>query len=186
MNYLQYKNIGITGNIGFGKTFFAQQIKNSNPQFSIYEIDDIRRLLLWQSKDVLAIELRNKMIEKFSLDMTEKAFIHFREQFTQIIFKNQKNLHLFNQIATPYFKQYLLQKLQLSKHSLIVWSRLVEDDYLDLINYVIILNPHQKTWKIRNSHQLDMISSRLQLQDSIEYKIQLLNQTSIPYEVICE
>ena len=68
--------LGITGVIGSGKSFLAQNfsiyeneiyINSTNSPISVFEIDDIRRELLWNSQSNLAIKLRKQLTKFFNI-----------------------------------------------------------------------------------------------------------------------
>ena len=179
VNLNQFNVICISGVIGSGKSFISDKIKEKY-QANLIEIDDVRRYLLWKSTDNLAYELREKLNIYFKLNYDNLMF--HRQEFSEFIFSEQKILDDFNLICVPYFKTYIQSILLPNQLNLITWVNLVEDNYIDLLDYIIFINISEKTWTKRNLSQLEMIIKRLNKQNTLEEKIKQLNDR-LPYEV---
>jgi len=179
VNLNQFNVIGISGIIGSGKSYISNKIKEKY-QANLIEIDDVRRFLLWQSMDELSCKLREDINIYFNLDYDNLMF--HRKEFSDFIFSEKKKLDDFNLICVPYFKTYIQSILLPNQLNLITWVNLVEDNYIDLLDYIIFINISEKTWTKRNLSQLEMIIKRLNKQNTLEEKIKQLNDR-LPYEV---
>lgn len=179
VNLNQFNVIGISGIIGSGKSYISNKIKEKY-QANLIEIDDVRRYLLWKSTDNLAYELREQLNIYFKLNYDNLMF--HRKEFSDFIFSEQNILDDFNLICVPYFKSYIQSQLLTNQLNLITWVNLVEDNYVDLLDYIIFVDVSEKTWKQRNFFDIDNIKKRLDKQKSLNEKIQQLNNR-LPYEV---
>lgn len=178
-NLNQFHAVGISGIIGSGKSYVSQHLQKVY-QANLIEIDDVRRFLLWQSTDELSCKLREEITIYFNLDYDNLMF--HRQEFSDFIFSEKKILDDFNLICVPYFKTYVQSILLPNQLNLITWVNLIEDNYIDLLDYIVFINISENTWKQRNLYQLEMIIQRLNKQNTLEEKIKQLNHR-LPYEV---
>lgn len=177
----QYHIIGITGVIGSGKTFLSNYLQ-SYCQANIIEIDTIRRDMLWSSLSQSSIQLRQELIQEFSIEYYDFQLFFDRIRFTQLIFSNIHLLNKFNAICQPYFKDSIRNQLIPEQLNCIVWVNLIEDDYLDMIEYLIYVNISQDKWIQLNQDQI-MVIERLHSQLDLISKRTLLENLPIFYEV---
>lgn len=184
--------LGITGVIGSGKSFLAQNfsiyeneiyINSTNSPISVFEIDDIRRELLWNSQSNLAIQLRKKLTKFFNIKNYNSEYFFDRIEFTNFIFSSKDILNEFNTVCKPFFIHYIHQN-QLKNHiNLIVWVNLIEDYYhLNFpFKHIIHTTISNKKW---NKHNSSILSHRIKLQNNPYKKNKILKTSGIPYSII--
>lgn len=177
----QYDIIGITGVIGSGKTFLSNYLQ-SYYQANIIEIDTIRRDMLWSSLSQSSIQLRQELIQEFSIKDYNFQWFFDRTRFTQFIFSNIHLLNKFNAICQPYFKDSIRNQLIPEQLNCIVWVNLIEDNYLDMINYLVYVNISQDKWVQLNQEHI-LVKERIKTQLDLLSKLKLLKNLSIAYEV---
>ncbi len=179
--------IGITGTIGAGKSFLAQSFSLLYPQYenriNVIEIDNIRRNLLWESLNALALDLRLKLIKTFNISHYDKNLFFNRKNFTEYIFSHTDILQQFNQLCKPFFIQEINQLREEDKVNLLVWVNLIEENYLPLLDFLIFVDVTEKTWLQRNLNDLELLQTRIKFQTNYNEKIKLLETINIPYEV---
>lgn len=181
--YNQYEVIGITGIIGSGKSFLSKRLEINN-NANIIEIDEIRRNLLWYSLSLLAIDLRKEIIKQFNIGVFDNNYFFNRKKFTEYIFSDIENLKKFNQLCIPYFKEEIKNKIIENKLNCIVWVNLIEERYLELLEYLIILNITEEKWHNNNKKDIDLLLKRREKQNSFKSKITMLKCNNIKFEVI--
>lgn len=177
----QYYIIGITGVIGSGKSFLSHYLK-SYYQANIIEIDTIRRDMLWNSFSSQSVQLRKELTEEFCIEKYDSQYFFDRTSFTQFIFSNIHFLNKFNVICKPYFKEAIKNLLISERLNCVVWVNLIEDDYLDMIEYMIYVNISQDKWNQFNQGQ-KIVTERLNTQLDLVSKKTLLKNLPICYEV---
>lgn len=177
----QYHCVGITGVIGSGKTFLAQYLQSCY-QANIIEIDDIRRNMLWISLSQQSIQLRKELIQAFSIEQYDSDFFFDRKNFTHFIFSDIALLSQFNSICQPYFKEVIKSQFLSQQLNCIIWVNLIEDNYLDMIDYMIFIDILQHKWELFNQQQI-LVKERFTMQLDFLSKKRLLNNLLIPYEV---
>ncbi len=182
MKYKKGQIIGVTGIMGAGKSYFAQKMLSC--EHHIIEIDDIRRELLWSSMNIHAIELRKTIIENFNLKNYDQKFFFDRASFTEYIFSQKYILKNFNCLCKPFFIQEIFQQYDRNKINLLVWSHLIEDDYIQLLNSIIFIDIHLDKWKKINPIHDSLFSSRVDFFHDLMNKKALLNKLSLPVEVL--
>lgn len=179
--------IGITGTIGAGKSFLAQSFSHLYPQYenriNVIEIDNIRRNLLWESLNALALDLRLKLIKTFNISHYDKNLFFNRKDFTEYIFSHTDILQQFNQLCKPFFIQEINQLRKEDKVNLLVWVNIIEENYLPLLDFLIFVDVTEKTWLQRNLNDLESLQTRIKFQNNYNEKIKLLETINIPYEV---
>lgn len=181
-NFNHYNLLGITGIIGCGKSFVAIELKNKY-NANVIEIDDIRRYFLWSLKTKEALSLRKELIDTFLIDNYNDEYFFNREIFTNFIFSDISILNKFNRICFPYFINEIKNKLIKDSFNILVWVNLIEDNYVQLTDYVLFIEVCNKRWKQYNSENIHGMKKRLDKQKSNLEKKLLLNNLSIPYEV---
>lgn len=184
MNYNIGEIIGITGVMGAGKSYFANNFSKYYPEhkeINIIEIDEIRRKLLWKSNSSLAIDLRKKIISEFSILNYDEKFLFNREIFTNYIFSDKKILDKFNEICKDFFVKEIKNNYEKEKLNLLVWVNLIEEEYFKLVNSIIYVDINEVTWSKRNNELI--CKSRLDFQTDIKKKKELLKMLNINYKV---
>ncbi len=186
---MKYKNndlIGITGIMGAGKSFFANSFDTIYNEYknkiNIIEIDDIRRNLLWKSKELNALKLRQEIINQFSIGHDENLFFN-RELFTGYLFSNIELINKFNKLCKPYFIEEIKSSMCENKVNFLIWVNLIEENYLGLLNHIVFIDVTEEKWLKRNSYNLELFQLRLKFQNNSNIKKELLKNIKISYEV---
>lgn len=153
---------GITGLINTGKTTLANKLALIL-DYKIIEVDDVRREILWNSKDNKHVRLRKDLAEIFKLNTYSQYHWINRELFTKEIFKNPESLYNYSLIATPTIKEYI--NLKQEDNSFIVWVYLLEEGYDSFINgkiieVVNIINDSNDLIKSRKIIQINSLFKR--------------------------
>lgn len=181
-NLSQYHIIGVTGIIGAGKSFVAERIKQQYDA-NIIELDDIRRDMLWYSLSPEAYNLRKSIIEKFSINSYDAHYFFDRENFTKFIFSDEYMLRQFNLLCVNYFLDNIRKKILPNKLNCVVWVNLIEENYLQLIDYLIFVDISEKQWLQNNQNNFSLIQQRYNKQTHSDNKKKLLNNLTTAYEV---
>ena len=118
------KVIGLTGSIGSGKTFtinvFKQICKESKINALFIDIDDVRRNILKQEK-IDRNELNNK------------------------IYENENEMKKYKQFINPKIREYLINQINTNdKLIFIEWALLIEDEFYDLVDKIIMIDCKQE------------------------------------------
>mgnify|MGYP003344783496 CR=1 FL=1 len=101
------KIIGVTGKLGSGKSFVANELSFNTKNSTVLEVDYIRNKLFKVSKSKDAIELRKKIAQAFQIDVTtENVWLDYF-QFYQKLFSDSNNVQLCANIMTPYIKKII-------------------------------------------------------------------------------
>lgn len=131
------KIIGVTGNMGTGKSTLAKEL-SKHCHLHIIELDDLRRYALWESNEPHHVKLRENLAQLFQIEI--KCTWISREQFTSKLFSSPESLHAYSSIATPVLHQDTLRNIN-STHinTLIVWAWLLEEGYTQFVNSFVIL-----------------------------------------------
>lgn len=135
--------IGITGNISSGKTFACRQFQKiaaeQKMEFHLLEVDQIRRDILYFSKDKTYAGLRKKLIKKLELKSDKDFSIH-GEILGNKIFFDKEAMNFYRKTINPVILTNLKKKLNpLSGIILIEWAMLVEDGLLPVINDAVVM-----------------------------------------------
>lgn len=179
----RYNVIGITGSIGVGKSYIASKIEkefNAN----IIEVDNIRRFFLWESLEKESLLLREKIINLYKIENVLENYFFDRNLFTEKIFKTKKELKKINKICTPFFKDYIKKQIIKNKLNCIIWSNLIEDNYLDLIEHILLIDISDNDWHKLNNKNIELILRRKKVQSSINEKINYLKKVNKSFEII--
>ena len=184
--------IGVTGIINSGKSFFSHNIQNYENKhytnshhcpFLIFDIDVIRRELLWNSLSTLAIHLRKKIIHFFKIPHYDHQYFFNREEFTELLFSQLDTLNSFNLLAKPFFIEFIIQNQKDNHINIIEWVHLIEDQYyLDLpIKHIFYTSINQDKW-LKNT--TDLILSRAKYIHNEDTQLSLLEQSHLSFSII--
>jgi dephospho-CoA kinase len=167
MDYMK-KIIGITGNMGTGKSTLAKELAKACP-LHIIELDDLRRYALWESTESHHIELRKNLAELFQLELKDTWMD--RELFTDILFASSKNLKNYSAIATPILYQDTQIKIKSQdSNTLVVWAWLLEEGYTQFLNSFVILT-YCKTERLTQALSDTNLTQRRSLEPSYESRL---------------
>ncbi len=95
------KRVGITGNIGSGKTLVCQVFKSLG--IPVFEADEQARSFFYTE------EIRDKLIQRFGPDIFITAQELNRPLLAKKLFNNQANLEYVNQLIHPRVRQAFMQ-----------------------------------------------------------------------------
>lgn len=187
---------GVTGNLGSGKSSFSlafkTYLKSINKDITVIELDDIRREALWWSTKEHHVQLRKDLAQIFCLTTNTDFYWFDRETFTNVIFSNRDSLALYSQIATPFLKYDVEQKIKDSKENVaITWTYLLEENYENFINTSIIIlecNEENITKRLvkhnensNNELSIKELNQRRILESDHHKRIQLAEEKNIQY-----
>lgn len=130
--------IGITGQMGTGKTFLVEAMSACLVQrhmpARVISVDNIRRYLMTLSPDHW--ELRKAVADHFGLPQGEMGFD--LQKLAAVIFSSAEGPREFWRIAGPAIVDTVRLELRRPGNGLLEWARLVEDGFLPLVDYVIV------------------------------------------------
>lgn len=192
---------GVTGALGSGKSSFSlackTYLKSINKDITLIDLDDIRREALWWSTKEHHIQLRKDLSQIFCLTTNTDFFWFDREVFTNIIFSHADSLALYSQIATPFLKYDVEQKIKEGKETVaIIWTYLLEENYDSLINSSVVIiecneenitkrllknNEHSSNELSINELSINELNQRRNLESSHDKRIKLAHEKTIPY-----
>lgn len=133
--------IGLTGQIGAGKSTAAKIIKENNP-ITLIDLDKIGHHCLKDNT------IKENLISQFgSTIVTTKNNIS-RKKLGKIAFKNQSNLKKLNSIIHPEIKKETLKKIIHSKQPCLICGALLNEiKLLSLCDHVITIIPNKMNQK---------------------------------------
>lgn len=117
------KVIGITGSIGSGKSYavniLKQICKEKNIKAIFIDVDDVRR-------DILNREKIN------------------REELNKRIYTSEEEMKKYKKFINPKIKNYLVNKINTNNGLIFIeWAMLVEDEFYNLVNQIIMIDCKQ-------------------------------------------
>lgn len=202
---LNSKIIGITGEIGAGKSFVANNIYylvnyKTNVGYTIFNIDldEIGRNLLSEYTKPLYVETRYKLVEEFGKDILlskdNNFFIDRKKLGSKIFCSDRTNLNIFNDIVREpiLFKvrQDILCHAQRVLHKsnkliLINSALLIDENLLNIVNNnVIFVSANYETRierLIQRGYSNEEIKIRMNSQLSFNVKMKLYKESSSKY-----
>jgi dephospho-CoA kinase len=127
--------IGVTGGIGSGKTTIANLFAKLG--VPVIDADEIARTLLEPGK-----ETYNKVVARFGDNILQADKSINRSELRELVFSDKDNKKLLENILHPeVYKQIVneVSKLQ-SAYCIIVVPLLIEADFLDLVDRVLVID----------------------------------------------
>ncbi|MFH1612346.1 MAG: dephospho-CoA kinase [bacterium] len=130
--------IGLTGNIGSGKTTVGKIWKNLDNNFQYISMDEIGHKVVKK--------LQNKIIEKFGLEIVKNENID-NKKLSHLIFLNSNLYKSFMNLITPLMKKSIISEVKkITKGILIVDGALIFEYKLEkLFNYIVVVSSYKKT-----------------------------------------
>jgi MoaA/NifB/PqqE/SkfB family radical SAM enzyme/dephospho-CoA kinase len=165
--------IGVTGNIGCGKTFLCMElIKLSNQQnipITYIDIDTLRREMLSKNLDYLL--LRNRICSKLNLRQNIDSSISIY-RLNKKIYSDKNAMIEFKKLLYDEISNYINLRLKNSpKIILLEWALLIDDNLFNWLEGNIILVTCKKQEQINRLKLGDLsileINKRISLQSSI-------------------
>lgn len=187
------KVVGITGRLGAGKSFVAQELSFNTPNSKVIEIDFIRNALFKTSKAKDAIRLRKEIAHAFEVCTdSQYAWLDYAA-FYQKLFSSPKQVSLCANIMTPYIKKRIkrilseFKKENVSKVYL-AWAYLIEQDYLDMVDEVILVTCQENLALTRAEFSPhfnpEEAKRRRAIEPSDTERISILEEKEISFKVI--
>lgn len=172
------KVIGLTGNIGTGKSTASDVIKSLN--IKLIDCDVVSREVVSERKvlDILEETFGKEIISKGSLD---------RKKLGAIAFKNKENLSKLNSIMYPLIKnkvKFYIKKFEKTEKICIVdGAILIEANFQDIVDDIILIKSSEKDQlervKKRDGHNYDytkrIIDAQMSLSEKEKYCKYIIN-----------
>lgn len=175
--------LGITGEIGSGKTFVCNEIiklaKKNNINIHHIELDEIGHSIYKELKEPVYDDIRKKIVKEFGNKVSNKDGTINRKRLGEIVFNNKSKLKKLNEIM---FKPMLVRFRReiYGKKGLILFNAalLAESDLINLCNNNILLikcdkKIQEKRLKDRKLNK-DQIKRRLESQYSYSEKRKII------------
>lgn len=173
--------LGVTGSIASGKTTLCNQLAQQANQLGIslhhIDLDKLaHELFAGQHLQASAFaELKQRLVDLLGDEILEKGEIS-RQKIAALIFANDKQRHLFNQLIEKPMSMLLRKQLKNKQGVILIDSALLLDvDLLDLVNNRCILcvadESIQKQRMVERGYSDEQIEARLQSQFSNAEKL---------------
>jgi pantetheine-phosphate adenylyltransferase len=171
-----YFLVGITGEIGAGKTHIAKALNWTNIEF-----DMIGRKLLSESIEPFAFNMRNELLRVIPfLEPSSRNMFIDPKQLCSIIFRDFGALQLYNHISKEPILCELRQQIRQAKgKTLINCALLAEAELTQICNNIVILvtaTEEVRVARLKKRGYTDLeISSRISAQLSAEKKKEMID-----------
>ena len=161
--------IGITGNIGSGKSTFADFIKQKG--FTVINADDISKNILATNENV-----KKKVIEIFGEASFSNGLIN-REYLSDKVFSNPENVLIINSILHPLvlekIDEIMNEELKTNDKIFVEAALIYEADMEDMFDYVVLvaankenrfkrksIKLNEKDFELRDSNQIPELEKK--------------------------
>lgn len=166
--------IGLTGNIGCGKSSLSNILKNNS--LDIIDADIISRDIM-NNKDLL-----NKIFEIFGDDIKKEDGTLNRKELGKIVFNDDEKLIMLNNITHPAIKNEIkkrIKEIEDNNRNIVVVDAalLIEGNFLDLVDKLVViscdldtqLNRIIKRDNITKEEAISRIKSQMDQSEKIKY-----------------
>lgn len=166
--------IGLTGNIGCGKSSLSNILKNNS--LDIIDADIISRDIM-NDKDLL-----NKIFETFGNDIKREDGTLNRKELGKIVFNDDEKLIILNNITHPAIKNEIkkrIKEIEDNNRNIVVVDAalLIEGNFLDLVDRLVViscdldvqLNRIMKRDNITKEEAISRIKSQMDQNEKIKY-----------------
>lgn len=166
--------IGLTGNIGCGKSSLSNILKNNS--LDIIDADIISRDIM-NDKDLL-----NKIFETFGNDIKREDGTLNRKELGKIVFNDDEKLIILNNITHPAIKNEIkkrIKEIEDNNRNIVVVDAalLIEGNFLDLVDRLVViscdldvqLNRIIKRDNITKEEAISRIKSQMDQNEKIKY-----------------
>lgn len=166
--------IGLTGNIGCGKSSLSNILKNNS--LDIIDADIISRDIM-NDKDLL-----NKIFETFGNDIKSEDGTLNRKELGKIVFNDDEKLIILNNITHPAIKNEIkkrIKEIEDNNRNIVVVDAalLIEGNFLDLVDRLVViscdldiqLNRIIKRDNITKEEAISRIKSQMDQNEKIKY-----------------
>jgi len=161
--------IGITGNIGSGKSTFAEFIKQKG--FTVINADDISKTILATNENV-----KRRVVQKFGEESFSNGLIN-REYLSDKVFSNPENVLIINSILHPLvlekIDEIMNEELKTNDKIFVEAALIYEADMEDMFDYVILIAAktenrfkrksmklNEKDFELRDSNQIPELEKK--------------------------
>ncbi len=166
--------IGLTGNIGCGKSSLSNILKNNS--LDIIDADIISRDIM-NDKDLL-----NQVFETFGNDIKREDGTLNRKELGKIVFNDDEKLIMLNNITHPAIKNEIkkrIKEIEDNNRNIVVVDAalLIEGNFLDLVDKLVViscdldvqLNRIMKRDNITKEEAISRIKSQMDQNEKIKY-----------------
>ena len=176
------KSLGITGNIGSGKSSALSFL--SNNRTSTYDLDKV-------AKDFYNTEekIKQQVINSFPNAISKDNQIN-TNVLGKLVFNNPKNLNKLQNIVWPSLKNFILNKIKNNSSELIAFEGaiIIEANWHKIFDHIWIINSDLELSKERviNNRNLSENNFKkiLNNQNNVKNMIKILEKDNIPFTVI--
>lgn len=168
----KYKKIGLTGNIGTGKTTVAQIWKKMDNNVQYINMDEIGHTVVKK--------LQNKIIEKFGSEIVKNKQID-NKKLAHLIFLNSNLYKSFMSLITPLMKKTVITEVKkIKKGILVVDGALIFEYKLEkLFDYIVVVSSYKKTmikrFCLKTNFSPNIVKNILNTQIDIREKVKKAN-----------
>lgn len=180
------KILGVTGRIGSGKSTVCNELAFKFG-YSIIEVDVIRYALMKKDITPAAVEFRKKLAHAFDVELSgDHAWFDY-DAFAKKLFSSKENVSKCADIMTPYIKAEIRAQLATTQGNVaIAWAYLIEHDYLELVDSVLLVTCSDSAFEQRQYLLVCSIDDAIQrrnLEPSDDQRICALKALNIPFTV---
>jgi pantetheine-phosphate adenylyltransferase len=177
--------VGITGEIGSGKTFIAEKFveyaKKRKIEAHNVELDIIGHKILEELTEPIYQEARERIVKKFGIQVRSKNGMINRKKLGEVVFKNDKKLRELNAIMHDLILVRLKREIYNKKGLIILNAALFAETDMNYLfnNNVILLTVDKQTQKERlkkRNYSDDQIERRLGSQFDADEKKSILEK----------
>ncbi|CEQ31142.1 dephospho-CoA kinase [[Clostridium] sordellii] len=164
--------IGLTGNIGCGKSSLSKILKDNS--LDIIDADIISREIMSNNK------LLEEVFQVFGEDVKDKDGTLNRKKLASIVFSDDKKLIALNDITHPAIKNEIKRRIKDIEHKgrnivIVDAALLIEGKFLDLIDKLIVITCDEKEQlnrvMDRDNSNMDEALNRISSQMSQDEKV---------------
>jgi dephospho-CoA kinase len=174
--------VGITGNIGSGKTTFCRILKAEG--FKVLNGDEI-------SKEILQKEVKEEVILRFGKDILSKEGKIDTGKLGKIVFSSKENLKLLTDVLYPKIEEKIVELKRKNKESLVFLEAavLIEAKWHYLFDGVVLVFAYRGQRLLRASKRFGLReairrdSLQLPYSEKLKYADYLICNTKTPLEL---
>lgn len=178
--------LGITGEIGVGKSYVCQQIatigKEKELDVHIIDIDKIGHQILGELTEPLYQSIRNNIADVFGKELLNKDGFIDRQTLGKIIFNNQEKLFQFNNLLYKPLLLKLRRELYGKRGLIILDSALISESKMNYLsnNNIILVEADKNVQKerlIKRGYTDAQIQNRMNSQHTSSFKEQMIQES---------
>ncbi|MBA47348.1 MAG: dephospho-CoA kinase [Dehalococcoidia bacterium] len=176
------KSLGITGNIGSGKSSVLSFL--SNNRTSTYDLDKVAKEF-YKTEE----KIKQKVINSFPNAVSKGNQID-TNVLGKLVFNNPKNLNNLQNIVWPSLKNFILNKIKNNSSELIAFEGaiIIEANWHKIFDHIWIINSDLELSKERviNNRNLseNNFNKILKNQNNVKNMIKILEKDNIPFTLI--